>query len=176
MAVDVETQRSETEEQHHRSRLYLAAPFFNEYQRDVLVQVRAALQGWQFFDPEQASKDIWKGRPPEEASSDDRRAVLQQNVRGIETASLVVAWLRGTGGPFTDTGVVWELGYSWCTAVPVLGFCDNIEEVDSLNLMMAETLAGLCKLRDLRYAVELWENEGTAALHHRFPPNPARIV
>lgn len=163
-------------EEEHRSRLYLAAPFFNEYQRDVLLMVRAALSPWPIFDPEEASKDIWRGRPPEEATSEDRRAVLQQNVRGIEAASLVVAWLRGTGGPFTDTGVVWELGYAWSAVVPVLGFCDDIEEVDTLNLMVAETLAGLCKLRDLRYAVELWENEGTPALTRRFPANPARIV
>ena len=162
-----------------RPSLYLAAPFFNAYQKDLLTRANKLLHPWPHFDPQQASLAIWNGRPPEEASAEDRYLVVEQNMVAINTSELVVAQMRATGGPFTDTGVIWELGYAHAVGTPVLGFYDSKVEpygLDSLNLMIAATLAGVCTLDELPFAVTLFEDTGASGLRQQFPVKSRRII
>jgi len=162
--------------------VYLAGPFFRPEQRDVIREAKTLLQinGCHVFDPEAESAGIWRGRAPHDCSSDDRRAVLAMNERGIKGSDLVVAWLRGTGGDFTDQGVVWEMGFASAKGIPVLGFYVPLrgENVDSLNLMLSESLAGLAQLYELGEAVMLYERDGCDAvsLFAHYPVLPSEVI
>lgn len=152
-------------------KVYLAAPFFTPYQKSVCRQVREDIEakGWKVFDPDLASRDIWQGRPPAECTPTERQAVLAQNMTGIRGADVVVAWMRGTGGPFTDQGVVWELGYAYSFGKPIIGFiADDESTAERVNLMMAESIDALVHASNLRMVLDHLAMFGTAGLS-RFP-------
>jgi nucleoside 2-deoxyribosyltransferase len=155
-------------------RIYLAGPFFTEEARlsmhRAVGAIQSAITTAELFNPEHASRDIWAGRRPQEANSEDREKVLHQNVRGILSADLVVAYLRGTGGPFTDQGTVWELGFAHAHGHRPIGFWDpQFDEINSLNLMVAETLAGVVTIAQLEGAIRGWAQHGWEWTKVNFP-------
>lgn len=153
---------------------YIAAPFFRPHQLQVVTNLHVLVSelGFEVFNPYEASRAIWAGRPPAECGPDERQAVLNQNRKAIKEAHVVVAWLRGTGGPFTDQGVVWELGYATgilCRPL-TLGYLAEDEAADDVNLMIAESLDAACQgLHDLAAALVAFRGDGAHTVRRLFP-------
>ena len=135
-------------------KLYLAAPIFNPHQLEIVERIKkcAEGEGHEVFSPYHESRGIWKGRAPKDCSANERRSVVHQNVRRLDWAEVVFAWVGGYEGGFTDPGVLWELGYAGCrSGVPAIetqharvpfsvGYIDDTDTRRGMNLMLAGTL------------------------------------
>lgn len=132
---------------------YLAAPIFNERQRTVVTEMKVIMESAQLqvFSPYHASREIWRGRAPMDCTPEERAQVLRGNVQHLH-CDIVVAWVGGNEGGFTDPGVVWELGYAaalsgapavWGSDATVpftLGYIAPTDVRRSMNLMLSGTL------------------------------------
>lgn len=147
-------------------KVYLAAPFFTPGQRHVVARIRERLERFDhhIFDPELESRSVWKGRAPAECTDADRRQVLNLNRQGIMHADAVVAWLRGTGGNFTDQGVVWELGYAFAMGIPTIGFVAMEETAQEVNLMIAASIDAVVHETHITSALSTLAFQGTPGL------------
>jgi len=146
-------------------RLYWAAPLFTPEQIAFGEEVRDTLESRTFhigeaklyadlFMPRDAAREIWGDLSPAEATAAQRKAVLKSNRNAIQNSDIVVAWIRGTGGPFTDQGVVWEMGYANAIYRPVIGLVRRDEwPARNVNLMLAESLATVVSPSGLRSAI-----------------------
>jgi hypothetical protein len=168
---------------------YIAAPIFNDHQRNVVDQIKEILEsrGLEVFSPYHVSQEIFKGRKPADCPPEDRRKVLQGNILGIVDCRLMVAWVGGnssghdqSGKPSSiDTGVVWEMGYAArMSSTPAafglppddeglvtLAYIHDDDERQSMNLMLAGTVDGVAKgMQDLRMAVAQFVALGGKAL------------
>lgn len=78
-------------------RAYLATPLFTPHQRLVLHQMKELLEelGFELFSPLHESQAIWAGRAPAQCTSEERKAVVEQNAVNVGTSDLVVAWIGG---------------------------------------------------------------------------------
>jgi nucleoside 2-deoxyribosyltransferase len=135
-------------------KLYLAAPIFNPHQLEVVEMIKgyAEDEGHEVFSPYHESRDIWAGRAPKDCSPNERRQVVFNNVRRLDWAEVVLAWVGGYPEGFTDPGVLWELGYAGCrSGVPAIetaearvpfsvGYVDDTDTRRGMNLMLAGTL------------------------------------
>jgi len=135
-------------------KVYLAAPIFNPQQLEIveLMKFAAEEEGHEVFSPYHESRGIWNGRAPKDCSPNERRQVVFQNVRNLDWAEVILAWVGGYPEGFTDPGVLWELGYAGCrSGVPAIetaqarvpfsvGYIDSTDTRRGMNLMLAGTL------------------------------------
>lgn len=155
------------------SKIYLAAPIFNPVQLEVVNFLRdtAIAHGHKVFSPYHNSVDIWAGRAPKDCSPNERRQVLEDNIRNIDWCDTLLAWVGGMGG-FTDPGVVWEMGYAFCAHKWTLAYIDNELDAErqSMNLMLAGTIDSVTTHRaDVNAALALLFDEGNMAVNKLFP-------
>lgn len=134
--------------------VYLAAPIFNPHQLEVVSMMKREIEeaDHAVFSPYHESRDIWNGRAPKDCTPAERRSVVFQNVRRLDWAHCVLAWVGGYPEGFTDPGVLWELGYAGCrSGVPAIetslprvpfsvGFIHDSDTRRGMNLMLAGTL------------------------------------
>lgn len=157
-------------------KIYLAAPIFNPQQLEVVNLLKDAAEenGHEVFSPYHNSVDIWQGRAPKDCSPEERRQVLDDNIRNIDWCEVLLAWVGGMGG-FTDPGVVWEMGYAFRGGKFTLCYIDNVLDAErqSMNLMLAGTVDAVVTHRDDMLAAMsvLRGGDGTAELMHVFPPS-----
>ncbi len=95
--------------------VYLAGPFFNLGQRMLVDLARRSLKGLgaRVFSP---LHDVGHGKPNHVAPAD---------IAGLDGAHSVLALLDGV-----DPGTLFEVGYSFAQAKPVVGFCEDPEAPD----------------------------------------------
>ena len=115
-------------------KIYIASPFFNEYEVQCLERVEALLFGrdYQVFSPrlnevrdEITSKDpVWSM----ETFMNDRRF--------IDWADVVVMLYHGC---YSDSGTAWECGYAYGTHKPVVAVHVGREPGNGSNLMVHES-------------------------------------
>lgn len=145
--------------------VYLAGPFFNPAQLDLIREVEDLLieAGQHVFSPRQtAESNALRDNPK---NPDLLRAVFERNRVELERCDWVFAvldWLMPVGhelvrlepedpmksppvGKVTpvripDSGTVWELGYANARQKPVLGFT----VASTLNLMLTQSCAWIC--------------------------------
>lgn len=111
--------------------VYLAAPFFNDTQRNVCSFIeRHERDTLPIYSPR-----IDGGVLTPDATNEQREAIFTSNTDAIDDASWVLAVIDDF-----DSGVIWEMGYAWGQAVPTLGYSDVPGR--GLNVM----LAGSCSL------------------------------
>jgi len=112
--------------------IYLAAPFFNPEQVDVLKKLEAeALRlGYDAFSPR-----IRCYCPPN-ASEEERNTSFKSNCRGIATSKFILARIDDF-----DPGTVWELGYAFALGVPNIYAYTTIP-TRGLNLMLTQGVDG----------------------------------
>jgi nucleoside 2-deoxyribosyltransferase len=142
--------------------VYIAAPFFNDRQVEVVQQILEAVEnahGMTAFCP-------WRDSAiPSKADKKDREKAFGMNVKGVKDSAVVLACLeyrqespnhelraveRGRSSNMgfyvspelhiPDTGVVFEMGVATVCATPVVGF--GHAEPRKLNLMLAESCQG----------------------------------
>lgn len=178
---------------------YLAAPIFNPHQLSVVQAMWNVMEnaGVSTFSPYYASREIWRGRKPADCSPEERRQVLEGNIRNLESPTrLLVSWMGGTENGKTDTGVVWEMAYfhnrvrrnDWIFQEPCNGarrpqwrlaniaYVDPSDKRQAMNLMLAETVdAVVFGLEELYDACGIYKAKGYEELVLKYDPEREMI-
>jgi|SRR5882672_1522879 len=169
----------------HGQLAYIAAPIFNDDQRAVVEQLKEALEstGFEIFSPYHASQKIFNGRKPADCTPEERAMVLRGNVSHLH-CHLLLAWVGGNEGGFTDPGVVWEMGYAGALAgAPAafgrgpgypftLAYIHDTDERQAMNLMLAGTVDGVVKGgQELAVALAMGARRNWATLSSTFTPD-----
>lgn len=124
--------------------VYLAAPFFNKQQKEVVSKLEHLLfSNYTVYSP---SRDGIILTP--DADDTLRQQVFNENVKGMDDSDIIVACLDDK-----DTGVLFELGYSFATHKPIISF----SSVDKpINVMLDMTVVGHAHSYDeLKYYMSL---------------------
>lgn len=111
--------------------IYLAAPFFNEEQRDLCTFIEEFESDHRLIYSPRHDGGVLKP----DSSNEQRAEVFNDNCFAIIGARWVLAVIDNF-----DTGVLWEMGYAHAKGIPMLGYSDV--EGRGLNVM----LAGACDL------------------------------
>lgn len=127
------------------SKIYLAAPFFNKEQSDLVTQLESAIRdaGFELFSPRLATNAIEmnsvikEGKPP---SKELRMRVFNDNWSNIDTSDLMLAVIDNF-----DVGVMWEVGYAYKAQIPIFTFTNKNY---GCNLMLAHSIVGHLKSLD----------------------------
>ena len=113
---------------------YIAGPFFNEIQLDIIKRIEAALDAGShaYFSP-RSDGNLGAMRPEERASAAKR--VYQSNITNMKRCEVMVAVLDGG-----DVGTSFEMGYF--NTLRDVGFQKTLITVTdsgkALNVMLAE--------------------------------------
>jgi len=117
-------------------RIYIAAPFFNERQLEIVK----SLEGWldylgiDYFSPRS------QGKPLKDMSGKEllkaRGEVFQNNVDNMEACSHMIACVEEK-----DTGTSFEIGYFFKSGKPIIMYS---EKIGRINVMLAEAAFSIC--------------------------------
>lgn len=122
-----------------RHKIYLAGPFFNAEQIDVMTTVEhlASKAGLNYFSPR------LRCCCPPNAPFEQRKMSFDMNVSAIEASDLVLARIDDF-----DAGTMWEMGYAFHAKRPVYAYTTVLGR--GLNLMLAQSCKGfICGLDEL---------------------------
>ena len=109
-------------------KIYIASPFFNSREREVLDRAETILKGrgFEVFSPRE--HEI---RDETEGTSEWSRKTFLIDREGIDWSDCLVMLYWGN---YSDTGTAWECGYAFAKGKPVILVHVN-DDADS-NLMM----------------------------------------
>lgn len=107
------------------SKVYIAAPFFNDKQLQIVEDIKAILeeQGIEYFSPKDES--MFK-------QGDDPKDILQLNCKAISHAPFMICVTDDK-----DVGTIWEAGYAFARRVPILYVWLGYEPHMKFNIMLA---------------------------------------
>ncbi len=110
-------------------KVYLASPFFNEKEIEVLEKVEKILKkkGLRVFSP----REHQFGHIHEVGSSAWSLATFNNDKKFIDCSDIVVCIYHGN---YSDSGTAWEVGYAYGTQKPVV----VVHVGDASNLMIHE--------------------------------------
>jgi nucleoside 2-deoxyribosyltransferase len=120
--------------------IFLAAPLFNEAERDFNSKVAAALRKEGF--------GVWLAQEHkfvEDHSIKEKRAIFSEDLDALRKSDLILAVLDGVD---VDTGVAFEMGFGYANGKPIVGLKTDhrlFSKVESINLMLEMPLYRLCK-------------------------------
>ena len=109
-------------------KFYIASPFFNEAQVEIVEQIKALLNetGFEFFSPkDDCLFENGKGM--------DSSKVFQTNVEQIDLCDGIIVVTD-----FRDPGTLWEAGYSYGKDNIIYIWVDFVES-QNFNLMLAHS-------------------------------------
>lgn len=112
-------------------KVYLASPFFNETEIEIMEKVKEILinKGLDVFAPfEHQNKHLEFG------SKEWRKATYDGDVGGINRADIIVAIIEGN---YCDSGTAWEIGNAIAKNKPVVIVNPSKSTV---NLMISDSL------------------------------------
>lgn len=116
-------------------KVYIAAPFFNPQQLNVVQRVEAKLKdnGIEFFSPRNDGtlKDMTK-----EERAKNMGKMFRSNVDHMDWCTHCVAIIDDY-----DTGTVWEMGYLYATHKKLVTFSANYH---GINVMLNESIEAHC--------------------------------
>lgn len=138
--------------------VYLAAPFFNDEQKELCEFIEGHDRGDQPIYSPRLDGGVLKP----DSSNEHRKTIFASNCVAIDTAQWVLAVIDDF-----DAGVIWEMGYAHANGIPTLGYSDV--EGRGLNVMLAGScnlgfLNGRNVLEDLLRYNAVWDWD-------RFPKN-----
>lgn len=124
--------------------IYLAAPFFNDEQLNLVQRIEYILdlQDVQFFSPR--SVGVLQDMPKGERII-AKREVYNENIHHIKECSLMVAVIDDR-----DSGTMFEIGYAAALGKDIITVTDSNY---GLNVMLAEAVRGHFALEDLDRAL-----------------------
>ena len=119
--------------------IYIASPFFNDEEIDILSQVEKLLsrRGIEFFSPRQ--HEIRDGAP---GTREWSRAAFLMDSRAIDECDLLLMIYHGN---YSDSGTSWECGYAFAKGKPIIA----VHMGDSSNLMIHESATANITLEEL---------------------------
>lgn len=122
-------------------KVYIAAPFFNERQLEIVraVENQLALNCIDCFSPRSQGKSL-KDMTKEETLV-ARTEVYSENIKHMEECTHMVACVEEK-----DTGTSFEIGYYAKSNKPIILFS---EKIDRVNVMLAEAAFAVCENIDL---------------------------
>ncbi len=129
-------------------KVYLAGPFFNDAQKEMIGRVAEIIEGCQYrlFSPWRDAGELSSDAPP-----GDKARIFQADVENLEDCDLVVAVLDWAipGGFYdlsthlTDPGTIWEIGYAYCNHKPIVSYSEDDRLKDTpVSLMLTESILG----------------------------------
>ena len=127
-------------------KIYLAAPFFNEEQKERIEFVENLLDRLKFdvFSPRRAST-LKSGSPLSEMEK-----TFNENIKHIDSCDFVLAILDTEDGcKYSDSGTVFEFGYAYSKNKPVLCFNETRDKGANLMLAMSGKLPYITKTNEL---------------------------
>lgn len=109
-------------------KVYLASPFFNDKELEILSQIEEILEskGLIVFKPKDNQFDIL-----EKGSNSWSLATFNNDKKFIDWSDIVVAVYHGA---YSDSGTSWEIGYAYGTQKPVI----VVQVGETSNLMIHE--------------------------------------
>lgn len=107
------------------SKVYIAAPFFNDKQLQIVEDIKAILeeQGFDYFSPKDES--MFK-------QGDEPKDILQLNCKAIIHSQFMVCVTDDK-----DVGTIWEAGFAFARRVPILYIWLGYEPHMKFNIMLA---------------------------------------
>jgi nucleoside 2-deoxyribosyltransferase len=121
-------------------KIYLASPFFNDKELDILAQVEKILdeKGFTVFKPKDNQyTNLEMGSPLWSL------ATFNNDKKFIDWSDIVVAVYHGA---YSDSGTAWEIGYAYGTQKPVV----VVQVGESSNLMVHEGSHANVTLEELK--------------------------
>lgn len=105
--------------------IYLAAPFFNQGEIDLVERVKACLEyhGFRVFSP------LHEVGRVSGSSAKSRREAFLKDLAGLDKADLVVALTDGD-----DVGTAWECGYAYRANKPVITLSTEVRRRNNLMI------------------------------------------
>jgi len=114
-------------------KIYLAGPFFNAHQLEILAQVQAALSANTSVSRIFSPKDETNAAGLVENTPEWQTLVFGEDIGLIDQADVMVAILDYDHGQ-TDPGTAMEIGYAYGKQMPVVAI--SVDQVQ-MNLMLA---------------------------------------
>lgn len=136
-------------------KVYIAAPFFNERQLEIVEQVEGYLdaKGIGYFSPRSQGKSL-KDMTKEETMN-AKGIIFKSNIDAMDSCTHMIACVEQK-----DTGTSFEIGYYYGKK-PVILYS---EIVDRINVMLAEAAISVCDVIGMlemalggKYTIELGE-------------------
>ena len=120
---------------HENMKVYIAAPFFNVNQLNVVQNIEQTLReaGIEFFSPR--SEGTLKKMSPEERK-EKMSDLFKSNVEHMDWCTHCVAVIDDY-----DTGTVWEMGYLFATGKEIVSYSACYH---GINVMLNESIKGHC--------------------------------
>jgi nucleoside 2-deoxyribosyltransferase len=119
-----------------KKKVYLAAGWFSPVQSEELTQLENICDQKDWIDL--ASPRRIFVCPPN-ASKETQDATFVGNLEHIETADFLIVNTRDK-----DIGTIWEAGYAYGNAVPIVYFCAGLPQGAKFNLMLARSGRKVC--------------------------------
>ena len=127
---------------------YIAAPFFNAKQTQIVEDIKAILeeQGIEYFSPKDES--MFK-------QGDDPKDILLLNCKAICNAPFVIVVTDDK-----DVGTIWEAGFAYAKRVPILYIWLGYKPEMKFNIMLAASGDVVHNYTDLSYQLEFFKAHG----------------
>jgi nucleoside 2-deoxyribosyltransferase len=121
-------------------RIFLAAPLFNEAERDFNTRIAAKLRAEGF--------EVWLAQEHEfikESDIEEKRLIFEEDLEALKRSDVALAILDGVD---VDTGVAFEMGFAHANGKPIIGLKTDhrvFSRVEAVNLMLEAPLTVMCK-------------------------------
>ena len=120
-------------------KVYVAGPFFNDEELNIIQRVEKILSGRGF---EIYSPRLHEDREHEAQSQEWSRQTFLMDRDAIDRCSLMVIVYHGN---YSDTGTAWECGYAYAKGKPIVA----VHLGDSSNLMVHESAVANIGIEEL---------------------------
>lgn len=120
-------------------KIFLAAPLFNQSERDFNEKVAKKLRENGF--------DVWMAQEApfiKEGTLDEKKAIYEGDISALKTSDVVVAILDGKE---VDSGVAFEFGYAKCLGKKIIGLKTDyraFSKIEEINLMLEVPIKKIC--------------------------------
>jgi nucleoside 2-deoxyribosyltransferase len=121
-------------------KIFLAAPLFNEAERDFNFQTAKKLREHGF--------EVWMAQEApfiQHGNHAEKKIIYEGDILALKTSDVVVAILDGVD---VDSGVAYEMGYAKALGKPLVGLKTDyrtFSDMEEVNLMLAVSVSTLCK-------------------------------
>jgi len=125
----------------------LAAPLFNEAERNFNAQVAGELRA--------AGFRVWLAQEApfiQNGSADEKKAIFDGDTEALRNSDIVLALLDGID---VDPGVAFELGYAHALGKPIFGLKTDyrtFSRIEEINLMLEVPIRSI--FRSIKDAIE----------------------
>lgn len=124
----------------NKLKIFLAAPLFDEAERDFNAKVAKKLRKSGF--------EVWMAQEApfiKEDTIDKKKRIYEGDISTLKKSDAVVAVLDGVQ---VDAGVAFEMGYAKALGKPIIGIKTDyrtFSKIEEINLILEVPLMNICK-------------------------------